>query len=216
MIFEREVRKARSLRDARIASETLSFAAALSSFIRRLLLDNFEYDETEEVPFVLEIVVAFRQFAVKGASFDVCLCRYHLAWGHQCGALFAARVKSKASVGCDCPNPRDPYEVRRRLVCRPQGPLRDDGSANDLVEGRMCIRGECKNCPGLLKMICAPEMDLLKTAFSKWQSWQKKLCTYERNEPKKIRKTFVLLMPLSLSYWPKCKEIIRLYCYITK
>ena len=61
-------------------------------------------------------------------------------------------------------------------------------------------------------------MELLKTRLQQMAKLEKKTAYVRNDGTEKDSKYFRLLdaPPLSLNYWPKCKEMIRLYCYITK
>jgi hypothetical protein len=135
--------------------------------------DNHVYADGMVRSFSLswKLVVALRHFSVREAKRNSCLCRYHLQFSHLASALFSARIRAKATAGCTCPNPRDPFVLRRLFVCRPQGP-ESEQDLGDLFEPRACVNSTCEHCPGLDGVIYDLEKQALSSLRSKFPSWE--------------------------------------------
>ena len=161
--------------------------------------DDYGYPDHIRRTFIVSYkdVIAVKHFCVRRPRRDVCLCRYHESWSLMCGVLFSARVCAKKDTACPCPNWRDPYEVRRALVCTPEGPSPPGQLRSSLLEPRECVNSVCVFCPrfdgrpaveareagpgrpartarlAVPGYICADDLDVLLQPHksSSWQAW---------------------------------------------
>ena len=111
-------------------------------------------------------------FFVKRKGRNLCLCWRHLEWEYLTEGLFLWRKANRQSnrgappaVGptCKCENVRDPYQMRKNLMCPRRERLEADLDTLPVLgvdfDNKACIERTCQECAGVRRLeICAVEL----------------------------------------------------------
>ena len=95
---------------------------------RRAFPPDYQYHDGKRREFEVShtVIAQLKHFSVKRPSRETSLCRYHMEWTNLHSAMYRYRCKLKP-LTCQHRIEKDPYVIRRGLVCRPP----DEGGSDD-------------------------------------------------------------------------------------
>ena len=140
-----------------------------------------------------------RPYFVKVKGRDLCLCWRHLEFDLLCEALYLWRQHNKRAHrgappivrNCCCVIERDPYKVRKSLLCPRTGEAAPDGKPRIGVDfdRKACLERTCPDCSGLSRLeICNEELAVTRPVIF----MRRENVEYETNKgEKRIKKDFV-------------------------